>query len=24
LDWGDRAESSVRALIRPKELDLFR
>jgi len=24
LDWGDRAEASVRALIRPREFDLFR
>ena len=24
LDWGERAESSARALLRPRELDLFR
>ncbi len=24
LDWGDRVETSARALLRPKELDLFR
>ena len=24
LDWGDRVETPARALLRPKELDLFR